>query len=87
MPLKPQSIRRGVTIKLDGNVVEKQAIIDLSNDWSENQIEFFKKMLKQGGERTFNGSFIQVIAKEATVNSQGEKDGGKIVYPSDDMRF
>ena len=35
MSLKPQSIRKGVTITLNGKEVEKQEIIDLSVDWTE----------------------------------------------------
>ena len=36
MTLKPQSIRKGVTIILNGKEVEKQEIIDLSTTWSES---------------------------------------------------
>jgi len=87
MPLKPQSIRKGVTILLNGNIVEKQEVIDLSVDWSESQINFFKKLLKQGGETKIKNSFFRIISQESIVNSKGEKDGGVIVIPGADQRF
>ena len=37
MPLNPQSIRKTVSIYLNGELVEKQTVLDLSKDWSEAQ--------------------------------------------------
>ena len=87
MTLKPQSIRKGVTIILNGKEVEKQEIIDLSTTWSEPQINFFKKMLKQGGDTKINGAIINIIIVEKMVTSRGEKDTGTIVYPGLDTKF
>jgi hypothetical protein len=87
MTLKPQSIRKGVTIILNGKEVEKQEIIDLSTTWSESQINFFKKMLKQGGDTKINGATINIIIVEKMVTSRGEKDTGTIVYPGLDAKF
>ncbi len=42
MPLTPQSIRKTVSIYINGELVEKQTVLDLSKDWSEAQINFFK---------------------------------------------
>ena len=85
--LKPQSIRKGITIFLNGKETIKQEIIDLSIDWSDSQTNFFKKLLKQGGETKINGNRIKVIPQETVVNSKGEKDGGVIVIPGADQRF
>ena len=85
--LKPQSIRKGVTILLNGKEAIKQEIIDLSVDWNNSQTSFFKKLLKQGGETKINGNRIKVIPQETVVNSKGEKDGGVIVIPGADQRF
>jgi hypothetical protein len=85
--LKPQSIRKGVTILLNGKEIIKQEIIDLSVDWNNSQTSFFKKLLKQGGETKINGNRIKVIPQETVVNSKGEKDGGVIVIPGADQRF
>lgn len=87
MTLKPQSIRKGVIIILNGKEVEKQEIIDLSTTWSEPQINFFKKMLKQGGDTKINGAIINIVIVEKMVTSRGEKDTGTIVYPGLDTKF
>jgi len=87
MTLKPQSIRKGVTIILNGKEVEKQEIIDLSTTWSESQINFFKKMLKQGGDTKINGATINITIVEKMVTSRGEKDTGTIIYPGLDAKF
>lgn len=85
--IKPQSIRKGITILLNGKEALKQEIIDLSVDWSDSQTNFFKKLLKQGGETKINGNQFKVIPQEIVVNSKGEKDGGVIVIPGLDQRF
>ena len=41
MALKPQSIRKGVIIKLDGEIVDKKEVIAISEFWSEKQEFFF----------------------------------------------
>jgi hypothetical protein len=76
MALSPQSIRKGTTITFDGVVVEKQQIIEASQSWSESQINFFKKMLKQGGGFKINGIHISTTPTETLLTSRGEKDGG-----------
>lgn len=85
--LKPQSIRKGVTITLNGNIVDKQEIINLSANWSEAQITFFKKLLQQGGSTKINGNLIGINPEEKVVNSNGEKDPGITVFPGSDVRF
>ena len=87
MTLKPQSIRKGVQIYLEGKPAEKQDIIKLSEDWSEPQINFFKKMLKQGGEFKIKGSKFIIFPPEKTLTSKGEKDAGVITIPGLDSRF
>jgi hypothetical protein len=85
--LKPQSIRKGVKITLNGKEVEKQEIIDLSNNWTEKQLNFFKKLLQQGGDTKINGAIINIVIAEKMVTSRGEKDTGIIVYPGLDAKF
>ncbi len=87
MSLKPQSIRKGTTISLNGKVVEKPEIIELSTQWSEAQINFFKKMLQQGGELKINGAFMKITIQDKIVDSSGNKDQGIIVAPGLDQRF
>ena len=83
MALKPQSIRKGVVILLDKQEVDKQTILELSETWSEVQENFFKKMLKQGGEFKVKGRKFHVYPTNKIVNSNGEKDSGIIQIPGD----
>jgi len=85
--LKPQSIRSGVTIFINGKPVEKQVILDLSSEWSERQETLFRKTLKDGGEITIKGLVIKVIPQEKILNSQGEKDSKPTKGPTADDRF
>ena len=87
MTLKPQSIRKGMTILLDGQTIEKQELIKLSESWSEPQINFFKKMLKQGGEFKIKGKQFRTIPPNQILTSKGEKDAGVIQIPGLDSRF
>ena len=54
MALSPQSIRKGTTISFNGIEVTKEQVIQASKGWDEKQIDFFKKMLKQGGQFKIN---------------------------------
>ena len=55
MTLKKQSIRKNMHITSEGRNVPKDEIIQLSENWSEKQENFFRKMLKQGGQFKING--------------------------------
>jgi len=49
MTLKKQSIRSNQLITENGEPVSKEELIVRSEEWSEIQENFFRKMLKQGG--------------------------------------
>lgn len=83
MALKPQSIRNGVEILLEGQETTKAEIIALSEEWSETQTNFFKKMLKQGGEFKVKGRKFRVTPATKIVNSTGQKDGGVVQIPGE----
>lgn len=85
--IKPQSIRKGTTIFVNNNIVDKQVIIELSNSWTPAQESLFRKTLKQSGEIIINGTQIKVIAQEQILTSRGEKDPGKLIAPGADTRF
>jgi hypothetical protein len=76
MPIAPQAIRKGIIIKFDGEVVDKQTVISASESWNENHQTLFKKLLKQGGTFKINGMPVEVIPEIKTLNSKGETDGG-----------
>jgi hypothetical protein len=85
--IKPQSIRKGTTIFVNNNIVDKQVIIELSSGWTLAQETLFRKTLKQSGEISINGNKIKVIAQEQILTSKGEKDPGKLIAPGADTRF
>jgi hypothetical protein len=74
MALKGQSIRNGVSITLNGEKADKAEVIALSQDWSESQEKFFKKMLQQGGRCKVNGNVFEIVIKERTdIDSKGNR--------------
>ncbi len=74
MALKGQSIRSGATITINGEKADKAELIALSQDWSESQEKFFKKMLQQGGKCKINGNSFEIIIKERNdIDSKGNK--------------
>jgi len=76
MTLKRQSIRANQTIYLGMNKepLSKEEVIKLSEDWNESQTNFFKKMLKQGGEFKVNGNKFKTVVQERTdIDSKGNK--------------
>ena len=87
MPIKPQSIRSGVTIYVNGKQVDKPEVLELSNEWNERQETLFKKTLKDGGEITIKGVHLKVIPQEKILNYFGEKDPKHIIAPGADDRF
>jgi len=73
--LTKQAIRSTQKIYIDGKRVEdKDVIINLSKDWNENQEQFFRKMLQQGGEFTLKGINFIIRVVEPIRNSKGEFD-------------
>lgn len=74
--ITPQSIRKGIIIKFDGEVVDKKTVIDTSEGWNPKHEILFKKLLKQGGSFKINGVLVEVTPEEKTFNSRGETDRG-----------
>ena len=87
MTLTPQSIRSNVQIKLNGEYVKKEEVINLSLGWNEKQLSYFRKMVQQGGNVKINGDLFEITINENILNSRGEKDGGIITIPGVDERF
>ena len=56
--LSKQTLRRGVVIESEGELLTKEEIISLSEQWNERQEMFFRKMLKQGGKFSIGYSFL-----------------------------
>ena len=85
--LSKQSIRGKVEIYHKGVKLTKDDIIKLSEEWSEVQENFFKKMLKQGGKFSIKGYKFHIVPEEQLLTSQGQKDAGIITLPGDDAKF
>lgn len=74
MALKGQSIRNGITILLNGEKADKAEIIALSQEWTETNEKFFKKMLQQGGTFKISGNKFEIQLKERTdIDSKGNR--------------
>ena len=58
--LKKQSIRRGTTIKLNGVVLEKDEVIELSKDFSLSKEKFFRLILSQGGRMNIEEGVVEI---------------------------
>lgn len=76
--ISSRAIRKGVTIKFDGHIVDKEAVIEASKTWEPKHETLFIKLLKQGGKFTVNGVVVEVFPQEQMLTSRGEKDGGII---------
>ena len=64
MALKKQSIRSKHHILANGDVISKEALILISEDWNEIQENFFRKMLKQGGKFKVAGVKYEIKIEE-----------------------
>jgi|TARA_B100001094_G_scaffold318500_1_gene362168 hypothetical protein len=70
--IKKQTLRRGVVIKCEGELLSKEEIIALSENWNENQEMFFRKMLKQGGRFTLKKQNFHITTPDLIYNNKGE---------------
>ena len=73
--ISKQSIRTGVSIYQSGEKLDKDKIISMSEKWSDKDITFFKKMLKQGGRFSINGTKFYITIPEQIYNHKGEIEG------------
>jgi hypothetical protein len=73
--ISKQSIRAGVSIFNAGEKLDKDTIISKSEKWSDKEILFFKKMLKQGGRFNIKGEKFYITVPEQIYNQKGEIEG------------
>ena len=61
--LKKQSIRSGVSVYINHSKKEakKEEIIALSEEWSENEVNLFKSLLRQGGYMKIKGNSFRLV--------------------------
>ena len=74
MALKKQSIRKNQEITEEGEPVSKEELITRSEEWSEIQENFFRKMIKQGGTFKVAGIKYKVeLIERNDLDSKGNK--------------
>jgi len=73
--ISKQSIRAGVSIFSMGQKLDKDTVIFKSEKWSDKEVLFFKKMLKQGGRFSIKGEKFYITVPEQIYNNKGEVEG------------
>ena len=73
--ISKQTIRSGVSIFLLGEKLDKDTIISKSEKWSDKEILFFRKMLRQGGRFSIKGEKFYITVPEQIYNQKGEIEG------------
>ena len=73
--ISKQTIRSGVSIFLSGEKLDKDTIISKSEKWSDKEILFFRKMLRQGGRFNIKGEKFYITVPEQIYNQKGEIEG------------
>lgn len=73
--ISKQSIRAGVSIFNAGEKLDKDTVIYKSEKWSDKEVLFFKKMLKQGGRFSIKGEKFYITVPEQIYNNKGEVEG------------
>ena len=73
--ISKQSIRAGVSVFSSGEKLDKDKVISMSEKWSDKEVTFFKKMLKQGGRFSIKGEKFYITVPEQIFNQKGEVEG------------
>ena len=73
--ISKQSIRAGVSVFTLGEKLDKDQVISMSEKWSDKEVLFFKKMLKQGGRFSIKGTKFYITVPEQVYNQKGEVEG------------
>jgi len=83
--LSKQSIRKEVSIYLNGELLEKEEIIEISKEFTEKEESRFRKMIKQGGKIKVGDNVYEIKRNERKVrNSKGDYEPSiKLMNPED----
>jgi hypothetical protein len=73
--ISKQTIRSGVSIFLLDEKLDKDTIISKSEKWSDKEILFFRKMLRQGGRFSIKGEKFYITVPEQIYNNKGGVEG------------
>lgn len=83
--LSKQSIRKEHTIYLNGKLLEKAEMLELSQEFNEKEEQRIRKMLQQGGKITIQGNLYEIKKSGNKVrNSRGDYESPtKLKKPED----
>lgn len=83
--LSKQSIRKEHTIYLNGKLLEKDEMIEISKEFNEREEQRLRKMLQQGGKITLQGNVYEIKKAGSKIrNSRGEFESPtKLKKPED----
>lgn len=83
--LSKQSIRKEHSIYLNGELLEKAEMLELSKEFNSVEEQRFRKMLQQGGTLTLKGNSYQIKKLgEKIRNSRGDFESQtKLKKPED----
>lgn len=71
--LSKQSIRKEHIIYLNGKLLEKDEMIEISKEFTEKEEQRFRKMLQQGGKITLRGNVYEIKKSGSKIrNSRGD---------------
>ena len=71
--LSKQSIRKEHSIYLNGELLEKDEMIEISEEFTEIEEQHFRKILQQGGKIMIQSNLYEIKRNEHKVrNSRGE---------------
>ena len=71
--LSKQSIRKEVSIYLNGELLEKEEMIEISKEFTEKEEARFRKMIQQGGNLKVQGGSYEIKRNEYKPrNSKGD---------------
>ena len=83
--LSKQSIRKEVTIYFEGEIVSKEEMIEISKDFSEKELQHFRKILQQGGKIRVQGNLFEIRRTEHKIrNSRGVYEPPTILKKPED---
>ena len=83
--LSKQSIRKEHSIYLNGELLEKDEMIEISKEFTEIEEQHFRKMLQQGGKIRVQGNLFEIIKAENRIrNSKGEYESPTILKKPED---
>ena len=83
--LSKQSIRKEHSIYLNGELLEKDEMIESSKLFKEIEEQHFRKMLQQGGKIRIQGNLYEIKKKEYKFrNSRGNYEPPTILKKPED---